>query len=421
MNNHINNIDIRADEVRDNAKITSREILSWAMFDVANSSYVTVVNTAIFNAYFVGVVAGSLGAGKATFLLTVCIAISNALIVLTAPIVGTIADFSASKKKLLFFSSVSLVIGTLLLVTIGPGEVALAVCVLALSNFMYGTGENLIAAFLPEIASQENMGRVSAFGWTLGYFGGLVTLGLCLAYVAWAEGQGQKSSDYVPITMLIVAAIFSIASTPTFLVLKERAKAIQLPDGKNYFQVGFDRLKETIGRASHYRDLFVFLLALMSFTAGSTTVAIMAAVFAKEVMGFKTSDTILMLMMSQVAGSAGAYSFGALQDKLGSVKTVALSLVVWIIAVGTVLLAQDRTVFWCAAVLMGAAMGASQSAGRALVGQFSPPERSAEFFGLWGLAVKLAAIIGPIVYGGLTYLTGGNYRLGLVSTILFFG
>ncbi len=414
------NLDAKDAQISHVPAISKKEILSWAMFDVANSSYVTVVNTAIFNAYFVSVVASKLGAGKATFLLTLCIAVSNALIVLTAPIFGTIADFSASKKKLLLITSIALVIGTVLLATVGPGDVTLAVCVLALANFMYGTGEDLIAAFLPEIATQENMGRVSAFGWTLGYFGGLLTLGLCLAYVAWAEGHGQKASDYVPVTMLIVAGMFTIASTPTFLVLKERARPIPLPQGKNYFQVGFDRLKHTIGRASHHRDLFVFLLSLMSFTAGSTTVAIMAAVFAKEVMGFKTSDTIGMLMMSQVAGSVGAFSFGALQDKLGSVKAVTLSLVIWIVAVSAVLLAQDKTVFWWAAVSMGAAMGASQSAGRALVGQFSPKERSAEFFGLWGLAVKFAAIIGPVVYGGLTYATGGNYRLGLVSTILFF-
>lgn len=399
--------------------VPRKEILGWAMFDVANSSYVTVVNTAIFNAYFVGTVASKLDRGEATFLLTQIVATANLLIVLTAPIIGTVADFSARKKHMLFVTSFILVLCTFMLASVGPGDIAKAAIFLILANLMFGTGEDLIASFLPEIADQKNMGKVSAFGWTLGYFGGLTTMALCLAYIMWAEKHGQLAQQYVPVTMIIVGVVFLIGSTPTFLLLKERAKPNKLPQGKNYLQVGFERLAETLKRVTHYRDLFVFLFSLMSFTCGSTTVALMAAIFAEQVMGFKSSDTLGMLIVVNLAGAAGAFTLGALQNKLGSVRTVALALVVWIISVSMIYFASGKVIFWIAAILMGAAMGASQSAGRALVGQFSPPNRSAEFFGLWGLAVKLAAIIGPVVYGFVTQAQG-DLRVGLLSTISFF-
>ena len=172
--------------------IPKKEIASWAMFDFANSSYVTVVSTTIFNAYFVGTVAASLGTAKATLYLTTCIAVSNFLVVLTAPVIGAIADLTATKKKLLFITSVSLVFAVILLSFVSPGAVVFGLFSLALANLMFGTGEDLIAAFLPEIANQENMGRISAIGWTTGYVGGLGVLGACLAYIKWAEALGQK-------------------------------------------------------------------------------------------------------------------------------------------------------------------------------------------------------------------------------------
>ncbi|MBZ0185410.1 MAG: MFS transporter [Candidatus Obscuribacterales bacterium] len=400
--------------------VSAVEIGSWALFDFANSSYVTVVSTTIFHAYFVGTVAASLGKGEATLLLTALIAVSNFIIVVTAPIIGALADFSAQKKRMLLVTSVALVVFTALLSTVGPGDVMLGLIVLGTANVMYGTGEDLIAAFLPEIADQDNMGRVSALGWSIGYFGGILALALCLWYVSYAESQSLTATSYVPVTMWIVAVIFGLAALPTFLFLKERAIAQKRPVGKGYMSIGFERLYHTVSRACEFRDLFVFLLCLLFFTCGSTTVSVIAAVYAEQEMGFKTSDTIAMIMAVNLAGSIGAFSFGALQDRIGSKKAVAYSLVVWIIAVSMVIVVTSKEGFWCAALLMGAAMGASQSSARALVGQFAPPNRSAEFFGLWGLAVKLATIIGPLSFGALSYVLAGNYRASLFSTVAFF-
>lgn len=400
-----------------------KEIFSWAMFDFANSGYSTVVATAVYNAFFVSTVAGGPGglpAGQATLLWTITIAISNAIIVATAPILGCIADFSAGKKRFLLITAVGCAIFTALLGFAGPGQIALAMTLMILANVLYGSGENLIAAFLPEIAPKEMMGRVSAFGWTIGYTGGLLTLGLCLAYVSWAQHQGLSGLQYVPVTMWIVSAIFMIAATPCFLWLKERTQPNVLVADQNYITVGFSRLRETLTHARQYKDLLRFLATLLLYSCGTATVVFLAAVYAQQEMGFTTSGTITLVMVVNVTAAAGAFAFGFLQDKLGSIRTLQITLLLWLVAVLLIFSTHDRQMFWLASNIIGLAMGGSQSAGRALVGVFSPPGRSAEFFGLWGLAVKLASIIGPICYGLIDYATCGNHRMAIISTATFF-
>ncbi|HEY9871455.1 MAG TPA: MFS transporter [Candidatus Obscuribacterales bacterium] len=398
-----------------------REIFSWAMFDFANSGYTTVVMTAVFNAYFVDVVSGSGGAnGLGTLLWTVAVGISYGLVVLTAPILGAVADYSAAKKRLLLFCTATCVVFTAMLSLIGPGAVTAGMFVIIVANFMYSTGENLIASFLPELGPQDQLGRISAFGWSIGYLGGLLVLGACLAYVSWAQAHGQTSTQFVPVTMLMVAAVFGAAATPTFLWLSERAVPRALPAGQSYLTIGFSRLRKTLSEATRFQDLLRFLITLLVYSCGTSTVVVLAAVYAEQVMGFKTSDTITMMILVNLTAAAGAFVFGHVQDRLGSVRTLSLSLVVWLAATLLAAVTHDRTGFWIAANLMGIAMGSSQSAGRALVGQFSPPERSAEFFGLWGLSVKLASVIGPLTYGWVSYLTGGDHRQALLVTAAFF-
>ncbi|MFQ5938319.1 MAG: MFS transporter, partial [Acidiferrobacterales bacterium] len=183
-----------------------RQIFAWAMYDFANSGYTTVVLTAVFNVYFVGIVAAAAGGaarGAGTLYWTVAIAITNALVLFSAPVLGAIADHRADKKRFLAVTTAGCVLFTALLATVGPGDVWLGMLLVIVASAMFHTGENLIAAFLPEIAPQRDMGRISGYGWALGYFGGLVVLGLCVAYVQWAKTQGYDASQYVPVTMLI--------------------------------------------------------------------------------------------------------------------------------------------------------------------------------------------------------------------------
>ncbi|HEX5675077.1 MAG TPA: MFS transporter, partial [Azonexus sp.] len=302
-----------------NEGVRPREVWSWACYDFANSGYTTVVVTAIFNAYFVAVVAGN--ATWATFAWTAALSVSYAAIVVTAPLIGAWADAHAAKKRALAVTTVGCIAGTTALYFAGPGNLAIAIAALVVSNFFFGTGENLIAAFLPELAKGSALGKVSGWGWAFGYVGGILSLGVSFAYVVFAQGQGQTAEQYVPVTMLITAAIFALASLPTFLILKERALP-QRQAGGDYAQT-FTRFRETVRQARRYRDLARFLVCILLYQAGVQTVISIAAIYAQQAMGFGTQQTLLMLLVVNVTASIGAFAFGQFQDRIGHVRSVA--------------------------------------------------------------------------------------------------
>ncbi len=407
----------------EHGRATKGEIAAWAAYDIANATYGTVVATAVYNAYFVDVICGPTLAGKelGTFLLSVVIIPLSAIaIVLTAPVLGTIVDAMAAKKKMLFVTTTLCIVCTAMLSIIPPGQVLGAVIALTLANFFFGTGEDLIAAFLPELSTKETMGRISSIGWGAGYVGSLIALGLCHTYFNWAKGQGQTKTEYVPFAMLICAILFFFFSLPTFIFLKERATAEPDAQGKNYFKVGFDRLKHTVNHARHYRDLFNFLLTLCVYSCGSTAVIHLASVYAQQVLHFTFSESVVMIFVVSITAAIGAGLFGMVQDRIGAIKTLAITLSIWTVAILIAGMATEKIHLWIAANFVGIAMGATGSTGRALVGQFSPPGRSGEFLGLWGMAHKLATCVGAVTFGAVAQMTGNNYRVALLSCGVFF-
>src|SRR5690606_6577850 len=238
-----------------NPGVRGREVFAWSMYDFANSGYTTVVLTAVFNAYFVGVVAGN--AAWATFAWTAALALSSMLVIFTAPGIGARGDRRGDKKAMLAIVTVVCVVATSALGLIGPGDVAFALLLVVVSNYCYVIGDMLIAAFLPELARPAALGRVSGWGWSFGYFGGMLTLGLSLAWVLGAQKAGAGAAEFVPVTMWITAAVYALAAIPVFLLLRERA-------GRSG---GAPVATATLGRIRHYWrrvrefDDFVRLLA----------------------------------------------------------------------------------------------------------------------------------------------------------------
>lgn len=397
--------------------VKKREVWSWAMYDFANSGYTTVVITAVFNAYFVGVVAGN--APWATFAWTLALSASYLLIMLTAPLIGAHADARAAKKRWLLATTIGCVLGTAGLALAGPGGLVVAIAFLVFSNYCFGSGENLIAAFLPELAHGDALGKVSGWGWSLGYLGGLFSLGACLAYVTWAQGQGQGAAEFVPVTMLITAALFALASLPTFLFLRERATPLPI-DHVPGFAAALERLRATWHHAKQFPDMRRFMLCIVFYQAGIQAVIALAAIYAEQAMGFQTADTIKLVFLVNITAAIGAFVFGHLEDRIGHVLAIQLTLVGWIVMVLLAWGAEGAAMFWVAANIAGFCLGASQSAARALVGALAPPARHAEFFGLWGLAVKFSSVLGPLTYGAVTWMTGGDHRLAILVTGAWF-
>jgi len=394
--------------------VRPREVWSWALYDFANSGYTTVVITALFSAYFVAEVAGN--APWATFAWTSALALSYALIMVTAPPLGAWADRHAAKKRLLLMSTAGCVLFTAALALAGRGDVALAMLLIVLSNYFFGTGENLIAAFLPELARGEAMGRVSGWGWGLGYLGGLVALGLCLVYVSQAQAGGAGADQFVPVTMLITAGLFVLASTPTFLFLRERAQPRPEMPASSWRALAGTALQVM----RDFPDLRRFLFCLTCYQAGIQTVIALAAIYAQQAMGFTLRDTLQLILVVNITAAIGALAFGYVQDRLGHVRAIALILAGWILTVLLAWRADSAALFWLAANGVGLCLGSSQSAGRALVGWLSPPGREAEFFGLWGFAVKCSSILGPLTYGAVSWISGGDHRLAMLVTGGFF-
>lgn len=400
------------------AGVSAREVWSWAAFDFANSGYTTVVLTAVFNAYFVGVICGE--ASWATLLWTSIIAASNILAIVCMPLIGAATDLKANKKFWTVLMSLLCIVGTVGLAFTGSGTVWLAVMMVIVSNFAYNIGETLNSAFLPEIADEKSMGKVSGWGWSFGYCGGLLTLGLSLAVVLFMQSKGAGAEDYVPYTMIITAAVFLVAALPLALWLKERAQPRTEAAFWTLVKQSQASLIETFKSLPRHKNFAWLVASGLSFQGGIAVVVTLAAVYADQAMGFTPDETILLVLLVNITAAIGAFAFGYVEDRIGHKNALIVTLLIWIAMVGVAYFAQTKPIFWIAANLAGIAMGSSQSAGRALVGVLAPPKDRAAFYSFWNMALWVANIIGPMTYGYITWLTDNDQRLALLCTGLFF-
>jgi MFS transporter, UMF1 family len=398
-----------------NPGVKRKEVFGWAMYDFANSGYTTVVITAVFAAYFVGAVANK--AEWATLAWTSALSISYAIVMLTMPAMGEWADRHAAKKKLLMAVTAACVVGTAALSWVGPGQVALALVLIIISNTFYSYGESLTASFLPELAKPEAMGRISAWGWAWGYLGGMLTLGICLAYVLWAQGQGQTAGQFVPITMLMTASIYALSAGVTFVLMKEHATPQLTRQPQNSY---WRQLATTFNEAKAYKDFMQLMACAVAYQGGVAVAITLAAIYAEQVIGFQPQETMVLIFVLNIAALVGSLILGYAQDKIGHKLALSITLWGWALTCIVAALSTSKEMFWWAAALAGVCMGSSQSTGRAMAGLLIPSHRLAEFFGLWSFAIRLASILGPMGYGLITWLTDGNQRLAIAGTTSLF-
>ncbi|MCD8505490.1 MAG: MFS transporter [Burkholderiaceae bacterium] len=395
-----------------NPGVSRWEVFGWALYDFANSGYTTVVLTAVFSAYFVSGVVGDATIG--TLWWTVSLSLSHLIVMLTVPLIGARSDRLQRRRGLLLMTTVGCVFATAGLTWAGPGTIMLAVTLLILSNVFFSWGESLISSYLPTLARPHAMGRVSGWGWGLGYVGGMLTLGLCLAYVLSAQAAGQSANEFVPVTMLMTAGVFAVAATISLSLLKDR------PLTGGDMSPAWQRLRQTWQHARQYRDFVWLLGCTVAYMAGVAVAIALAAIYAQQVIGFTEAEIMILIFVLNIAAVVGALALGYGQDIVGHRLSLAITLLGW---VATCLIAASVTTkggFWVAGVIAGLCMGASQSVGRAMVGLLAPSSRLGEFYGLWTLATRLASIIGPLAYGLLTWASLGNQRLAMAATTLFF-
>ena len=401
-----------------NEGVSSREVVSWAAFDFANSGYTTVVLTAVFNAYFVSVVCQ--GADWATLLWTTTIAASNVLAIVLMPLIGAAADLKANKKFWVVLMTLVCIVGTLGLFFAHEGTIALAVLMVIVSNFAYNVGETLNSAFLPELAKDSALGKVSGWGWSLGYCGGLLTLGMSLVTVVTMQKAGFEAHDYVPYTMLITAVVFFIAALPLMLYLKERAKPRSRAKFWDLARQSGTELINTLKSLPQHKNFAWLVASGLAFQAGIAVVITLSAIYAQEAMGFSGDEIIFMVLLVNITAAVGAFAFGYIEDKIGHKNALIVTILIWIAMVAVAYIATTKVEFWIAANLAGIAMGSCQSAGRALVGVLAPKEQCSSFYSFWNMALWIANIIGPMTYGIITWLTHNDHRFAMLMVGSYF-
>ncbi len=392
-----------------------REIFGWCMYDFANSAFTTLVVTFIFSFYFANVVAEDNVSG--TVMWTWARNISAILVAVTMPILGAIADFSRRKKRFLFLATLQTLVFTTFLFFMKPGMALIAAVLFVLANVAYEGGQAFYNAFLPEISTSRNIGRISGLGWGLGYIGGLLALAIALGMTqgGWLPSENHLAARS---TNLLVVAWFGLFSIPTFLFLRERGVAKEVEPG-TYVREGFRRISETFRHLGRYREAAKVLLARLIYNDGLVTVFSLGGIYAGAVFGFSLEEVIVLGIALNLAAALGAFAFGFVNDWIGGKRTIAITLVVLSIAAVIGAAAETRTGFWIAALGIGFMVGPNQSASRSLLGVMTPEEKHAEFFGFFAFSGKLSSVLGPLTYGTVLASTG-NHRAAMLSIVAFF-
>ena len=394
------------------------EIFAWASLDFANSGYTTVVLTAVFNAYFVATIME--GSINATLIWTSILSISYLLVMITAPWLGAYADFSGNHKLILYVVTLLCSFSTILLGFCSSESLILVAVLLVISNFSYSVHQDIAASYLVNFCKSNQLGRISGFGWSWGFVGGITTLIFCLLWIYNASFffNNITISEQIKVagSMIITGGVFGVIS---ILALQKLNRFTPLGANKDWKGAWFRIINSSKRRKSH-RDLYDFLLCVFVYQAGIATVITVAAIYAKEVMNFSIEQTIIMILIVNFSACIGAFVFGFLQDRIGHKKSLLLSLIFWLLTVALIFFSNSNQVFWIAANFAGLAMGASQSGARAAIAHMSPINQQAENFGLWGFSINAASAIGPLMYGLVTFITKNNHKFSLLVIAGFF-
>lgn len=412
------------------APVKKREIFGWAMYDFANSSYTTVVVTFVYSAFFVAfVVPPELAHMKNTFW-SIAVASSTGLAIVLAPFVGVLCDYSGKKKKYLAWCTVASVLGTAGLFFVNPGQIWLGLILVIISNTAWMLSESFIASFLPELSNKSNMGKISGFGWGIGYIGGLLSL---LAILMILPDSIERGSDaYImrnKLAMLSVAFIYLMGAIPTFTLVKERAVPKEGFENASFTvlaSAAIQRLRDMKSLISEYPILFRFFLAFMVYSAGIAVVVKFFGIYTTEEVGIVGAKYALVGMILQVSAALGAIGFGFVEDKFGSKNTILTSLLWWVLGILGIYYIDALVnltgvslvpLYVFVAFIAGSALGATQSASRALVGLLAKPKDSALLFGLWGTFARFAIIIG-MTFGPISDMLGR--RSALLFILVYF-
>jgi UMF1 family MFS transporter len=400
------------------ARDVPRVIWSWALYDWANSAFTTLVVTFIYSTWFTKAMAPDEVTGTALW--SRAVAVSAILTALLSPILGAAADRAGARKRFLAATTALCIVGTTLLAFVPPtlpNAALVALVIYVIADWAFETGYTFYNAFLPQIASPERIGRVSGYGWGLGYAGGLVCMGIALVGFAsetpWF-GMSTAGGFNYRATNLLVAAWFLVFCLPLFLFVPERRAAAVRLDVRGTFR----ELGRTLRQIGRYREVVKFLVARLVYNDGLVTVFAFGGIYAAGTFGMTIAEVIMFGVVLNVAAGAGAFALGFLDDKIGGKRTILLTLVALGAGTAIAVWAPNRTWLWVAGVIIGVFLGPNQSASRSLMGRFVPERHQAEFFGFFQFSGKVTSFLGPILLGTVAQAFDSQ-RAGVATVLIF--
>lgn len=382
------------------------KIFIWTLFDFANTSYSIIIVTFLYAVYFKQTVSEGKPIGDLYWSLGTSIAMLITAII--SPVLGAIADYSAGKKRFLLFFTLQCIIATALLIFVEKGNVLSGLILFIIANVGFEAGLVFYDAFLPEITIPKNYGRVSGYGFGMGYLGSLVCLALIYPFI---------QSGQIKITFLIAAVFFMIFSLPLFLKLHDTRKIVEVP--KSYLRIGFNRVFWTLKHIKNYKNLSLFLLSYFFYIEGVNTVIFFSGNYASTTLHFSNLELLIFFITVQTTAILGSVILGIVADSIGQKKTIMISLIVWLLTILLAYFTQQKQMFYVVGLLAGIAMGSSQSTSRSLMSKLTPDEKKTELFGFYSFFGKSSAILGPLVFGYISYVTG-NQRYAISSIAFFF-
>lgn len=397
-----------------------RTVFGWVVFDFANSAYTTLVVTFVYSTYFVSAIAPDPVTGTALWsrgvtLTALCVAFFS-------PILGALADQGGLRKPFLFLSTAVTVAGTAVLFWIEPGQVMRALVWFVVSNIAFEFSNVFYNAYLPDIATSENIGRISGVGWGVGYIGGLAAMVFVLAAFIHPEvpwfGVSTEDGAHVRAACLVVAIWFALFSIPLFLWVPGTRANVQA-GLRTIVRTGVADLKDTFRGIRRYRQIVRLLVARMIYNDGLVTIFAFGGIYAAGTFGFSFQEIMIFGIVLNVAAGTGALIMGVFDDRLGGKTTIQVSNGALTLAVLMAVLAPDKTMFWAAGILVGFFAGPNQSASRSLLGRFVPEDKENQFYGFFAFSGKLTAFMGPLLLGVLTRAFDSQ-RAGVAVVMLFF-
>ena len=387
--------------------LNKKHIISWTLFDFANSSYSAVIAAVVFPVYYVNVIVGN-ETGRGDLWWGRAISVSMAVVALSSPFLGGIADFGGLRKRFLLFYTVLSVLAVASLSILGKGMVIEGFLLIAIANLGMEGGLVFYNSFLPRIAPRDYQGRVSAWGFMVGYAGSIISLLFALPLI---------QNGYFKATWFMIAGFFAVCSIPAFLFLPRDTKEeyTLMHSAMRGLRLTLTTLREIARRKEPGKFLFSYLL----YEDGVSTVIVFSSIFAATTLGFQPRELIFLYLAVQATALLGSLVMAKPIDLWGPKKVVMMSLVLWTSVAVTAFFVETKNHFWVIATCAGLGLGTVQAASRAFYTQFIPEGKEAEYFGLYSLAGKSSAVIGPIIFGEIS-TTYGSQRPAILSVAAFF-